>query len=119
MTNRRLAILGAGNIGRALIGGLLRSGTRPEQLSVGEPVAGAREALARDLGITAGADNAAAVRGAAVVVLAVKPQDAAAVLTALAGQWGAQGPLLIFVAARLRGASLQGRCGPGRAGGRP
>ncbi|TLZ34586.1 MAG: hypothetical protein E6K24_14290 [Gammaproteobacteria bacterium] len=37
MTNRRLAILGAGNMGRALIGGLLRSGTRPEHLSVGEP----------------------------------------------------------------------------------
>src|SRR5882762_8844302 len=88
MTNRRLAILGAGNMGRALIGGLLRSGTRPEQLSVGESLAGAREALARELGIMAGADNAAAVRGASVVVLAVKPQDAASVLGALAGQWG-------------------------------
>src|SRR5256885_15945473 len=65
MTNRRLAILGAGNMGRALIGGLLRSGTRPEHLSVGEPVAGAREGLARGLGITAGAGNAAAGRGAA------------------------------------------------------
>ena len=113
MSNRRLAILGAGNIGRALIGGLLRSGTRPEHLSVGEPVAAAREALARDLGITAAADNAAAVKGAAVVVLAVKPQDAAAVLTALAGQWGAQGPLLISVAAGLRVAALQAWCGPG------
>jgi len=113
MTNRRLAILGAGNIGRALIGGLLRSGTRPEHLSVGEPVAAAREALARDLGITAGADNAAAVKGAAVVVLAVKPQDAAAVLTALAGHWGAPGPLLISVAAGLRVAALQAWCGPG------
>jgi len=100
-------------MGRALIGGLLRSGTRPEHLSVGEPVAAAREALARDLGITAGADNAAAVRGAAVVVLAVKPQEAAAVLGALAGQWGAQGPLLISVAAGLRVATLQAWCGPG------
>ena len=35
MTNKRLAILGAGNMGRALIGGLLRSGTRPEHISVG------------------------------------------------------------------------------------
>jgi pyrroline-5-carboxylate reductase len=113
MTNRRLAILGAGNMGRALIGGLLRSGTRAEQLSVGEPVAAAREALARELGITAVADNAAAVRGAAVVVLAVKPQDAAAVLTALAGRWGAQGPVLISVAAGLRVATLQAWCGPG------
>jgi pyrroline-5-carboxylate reductase len=113
MTNKRLAILGAGNMGRALIGGLLRSGTRPEQISVGEPIAAAREALARDLGITATTDNLAAVSGAAVVVLAVKPQDAAAVLTALAGRWGARGPLLISVAAGLRVATLQAWCGPG------
>src|SRR5256885_11864723 len=77
MTNRRLAILGAGNMGRALIGGLLRSGTRPQHLSVGEPVAGAREALARDLGITAGADNAAAARGAPAVGVAGRTHDAA------------------------------------------
>jgi pyrroline-5-carboxylate reductase len=113
MTNKRLAILGAGNMGRALIGGLLRSGTRPEQISVGEPIAAAREVLARELGITASADNLAAVSGAAVVVLAVKPQEAAAVLTALAGRWGAQGPLLISVAAGLRVATLQAWCGPG------
>ena len=36
MTNRRLCILGGGNMGRALIGGLLRAGWRPEQLSIGE-----------------------------------------------------------------------------------
>jgi pyrroline-5-carboxylate reductase len=113
MTNKRLAILGAGNMGRALIGGLLRSGTRPEQISVGEPLAAAREVLARELGITASADNLAAVSGAAVVVLAVKPQEAAAVLTALAGRWGAHGPLLISVAAGLRVATLQAWCGPG------
>jgi pyrroline-5-carboxylate reductase len=113
MTNKRLAILGAGNMGRALIGGLLRSGTRPEQISVGEPLAAAREVLARELGITASADNFAAVSGAAVVVLAVKPQEAAAVLTALAGRWGAHGPLLISVAAGLRVATLQAWCGPG------
>src|SRR4029077_7335379 len=76
-------------------------------------LAAAREALARDLGITAGADNLAAVRGAAVVVLAVKPQDPASVLTALAGQWGAPEPLLISVAGALRVATLQSWCGPG------
>ena len=42
MTNRRLCILGAGNMGRALIGGLLRSGTRAEQLSVAESQPAAR-----------------------------------------------------------------------------
>src|SRR5258708_38980753 len=105
-------------MGRAGSGGLLRSGTRPGHISVGEPIAAAREALARDLGISASADNLAAVSGAAVVVLAVKPQEAAAVLAALAGQWGAQGPLLISVAAGLRVATLQAWCGPGVAVGR-
>src|SRR6267142_2195967 len=84
MTNKRLAILGAGNMGRALIGGLLRSGTRPEHISVGEPIAGAREALARDLGISASADNLAAVSGAAAVVRAI-PNRAALLGAAATG----------------------------------
>ena len=71
-------------MGRALIGGLLRSGTLPLELSVAESQAAARAALARELGISATGDNAAAVAGASIVVLAVKPQDAAAVLQPLA-----------------------------------
>src|SRR5205823_12702611 len=113
MTNRRIAVLGAGNMGRALITGLLRSGTRPEHLSVGEPSAASRERLARELAITAAADNAAAVAGASVVVLAVKPEEARAVLGALAGHWGARPPLLVSVAAGLRVAALEAWCGPG------
>jgi pyrroline-5-carboxylate reductase len=113
MTNRRIAFLGAGNMGRALIGGLLRSGTRPEQLSVGESAAAAREQLARELGVTATADNRAAVAGAAVVVLAVKPQEAAAVLTPLAAELGAAHALLVSVAAGVRTHVLESCCGSG------
>ena len=90
-------------MGRALIGGLLRSGTPPGQLSVAESQVAAREAVARDFGITATADNAAAVAGATIVVLAVKPQDAATVLR----------PLLISVAAGVRIAALESWCGGG------
>jgi pyrroline-5-carboxylate reductase len=100
-------------MGRALITGLLRSGTRPEQLSVGEPNLASRERLAQELAITATADNAAAVSGAAVVVLAVKPQEAEGVLGALAARWVAHPPLLISVAAGLRVATLEAWCGPG------
>ncbi|HEX4648879.1 MAG TPA: pyrroline-5-carboxylate reductase [Steroidobacteraceae bacterium] len=113
MNDTRIAILGAGNMGRALLAGLLRSGTRPEQLSVGEPSPAAREHLARELGVTASADNAAAVEGAAVVVLAVKPQEAQAVLGGLADRWGTQRPLLVSVAAGLRVAQLAAWCGAG------
>src|SRR5499427_4229817 len=113
MTNRRLCILGAGNMGRALIGGLLRSGTPAAQLSVAESQAGAREAVARDFGITATNDNAAALAGAAIVVLAVKPQDAAVVLQPLATTLAAARPLLISVAAGVRIAALESWCGAG------
>jgi pyrroline-5-carboxylate reductase len=113
MTNSRLCILGAGNMGRALIGGLLRSGTPALQLSVAESQAAAREALARDFGITATEDNAAALAGAALVVLAVKPQDAAAVLQPLAATLAAGRPLLISVAAGVRIAALESWCGAG------
>jgi pyrroline-5-carboxylate reductase len=113
MTNRRLCILGAGNMGRALIGGLLRSGTLPAQLSVAESQAVAREAVARDFGITATADNAAALAGASIVVLAVKPQDAAGVLQPLAAALAAARPLLISVAAGVRCAALESWCGAG------
>jgi pyrroline-5-carboxylate reductase len=113
MTNRRIAFLGAGNMGRALIGGLLRSGTRPELLSVGERLPPVREALAHELGITATDDNRAAIAGAAVVVLAVKPQEAAAVLASLGGALGAARALLVSVAAGVRIAALESWCGPG------
>src|SRR5262252_632047 len=113
MTNRRLCILGAGNMGRALIGGLLRSGTPATQLNVADSQAAAREAVARDFGITATNDNAAALAGASLVVLAVKPQDVAAVLQPLAATLAAVRPLLISVAAGVRIAALESWCGAG------
>jgi len=113
MNNTHLAIIGGGNMGRALIGGLLRRGTRPEQISVGESVAEARAALARDLGVTATADNSAAVETAALVVLAVKPQDAASVLAALGPLLQRNHPIVLSIAAGIRTAALEAWCGAG------
>jgi pyrroline-5-carboxylate reductase len=108
----QLAFLGGGNMGRALIGGLLRRGTRPEQISVGESVEAARSSLARDLGITATADNVAAVENAELIVLAVKPQDAATVLASLQPLLSRNKPIVLSVAAGIRTATLEGWCGP-------
>ena len=100
-------------MGRALIGGLLRGGTRPEQLSVGASLPAARAALVRDFGISAAADNHAAILGATVVVLAVKPQQGGELLAALRAQLTAARPLVISVAAGVRLATLESWCGPG------
>jgi pyrroline-5-carboxylate reductase len=111
MTIRRLCVLGAGNMGRALLSGLMRSGTRAEQLSVGESVAAARELLARELGVAASPDNETAIAGAEIVVLAVKPQEAQAVLKPLAPTLAAARPLIISVLAGTRVMDLEAWCG--------
>ena len=108
----QLAFLGGGNMGRALIGGLLRRGTRPEQISVGESFESARLSLVRDLGITATADNFAAVENAELIVLAVKPQDAAAVLASLQPLLARNKPIVLSVAAGIRTSTLESWCGP-------
>ncbi len=108
-----LAFLGGGNMGRALIGGLLQRGTRPEAISVGEAYEPARAALTKDFGITATADNAAAIANATIVVLAVKPQDAAGVLAPLAPALQRARPLLISVCAGLKVAALESWAGGG------
>lgn len=113
MSDTHLAILGGGHMGRALIGGLLRSGTRAERIAVGESSEAARATLARELGVAATADNARAIAGAALVVLAVRPQEAAGLLTGLAPVLRTQRPLLVSVMAGVRVATIESWCGAG------
>jgi pyrroline-5-carboxylate reductase len=76
MTDRKVALLGGGKMGEALMAGLIRSGGR----SVDEiMVTCRRKERARELagkyGVTASLDNAEAARWANVLVLMAKPQD--------------------------------------------
>lgn len=96
-----LAFVGGGNMARALIGGMLQQGLRPDQVRVAEPQQAARAGLASDLGVTVTADNAEAVRGADCVVLAVKPQIMRAVCEGLGGALSADA-LTISIAAGIR-----------------
>jgi pyrroline-5-carboxylate reductase len=111
MQSEKFAILGGGNMGRALIGGLLRRGIRPEQISVGERQESARAALSRDFVIEATADNAAAVTGAGFIVVAVKPQDAGAALPPLAAQFRRNRAVVLSFAAGIRTTALRKWCG--------
>lgn len=113
MSHLELAFLGAGNMGRALIGGLLRHGMRPEQIAVGESHEATRASLSRELGIAATADNAAATAKANLIVLAVKPYQAASVLTPLAPQLQQRRPVVVSVAAGVRIDAIQRWCGAG------
>jgi len=100
LADQTFAVLGAGNIGRALIGGLLRGGeVAPGQVRATRRSAHALDELAAAFpGITTGTDNAEAVQGASVVVLAVKPRQSADVLAGLRGRL-ASDALLVSVLA--------------------
>jgi pyrroline-5-carboxylate reductase len=113
MNSSRIGFLGGGNMARALIGGLIGRGMPATQLRVGEPGTEARERLARDFGIEASPDNHGAIDGCALVVLAVKPQEAGTVLRALAPALQVSRPLLLSVAAGIPIASLRAWAGPG------
>jgi pyrroline-5-carboxylate reductase len=81
-----IAFVGAGFMGEALIKGLLRAeAVAPSQIVASEPRPGQREALASTYGIRVVEDNVAAIQGAALVVLAVKPQILDKVLEQLKG----------------------------------
>ena len=77
-----VAFIGGGNMAEALIGGLLAEGLPATMIRVAEPVAELREILALR-GVGAFATATEAVKGADVVVLAVKPQIIQAVLAEL------------------------------------
>ena len=76
INERRVAVLGAGTIGEALIAGLISGGwRRPDEIVA----TGRREErvneLREKLGVEATQSNADAVADAALIVIAVKPQD--------------------------------------------
>jgi len=84
MTNFTITFIGGGNMGRALIGGLIAGGMRAESIHVADPSADQRRSLAEDLGVTVHDDNVEAARAADVLVVAVKPQVIDDVLASVA-----------------------------------
>jgi pyrroline-5-carboxylate reductase len=81
VSERKIAILGGGRIGEALLSGLLSSGWREAAEVVITDRGAERVAeLHERYGVEATADNPGAVAGAGLVVVAVKPQDIDALL---------------------------------------
>ncbi len=86
LNDLRLALIGAGAMGEAIIGGLLRQAlVPPGQIVATEPRAERRQELATRYQITLSDDNVAAARRADVLILAVKPQVLPHVLPPLRG----------------------------------
>jgi pyrroline-5-carboxylate reductase len=112
-TDIRIALVGGGNMGRGLVGGLLARGFAADHIVVADPDAAGLASLAARFGVRTTSSNEAAVADAAVVVLAVKPQQMAAVVTPLAPLLQRGKPLVLSVAAGIRVADLARWTGPG------
>lgn len=83
MSNTRIAFIGAGNMAASLIGGLRAQGLEAAQIRASDPGAEQRAKIHAEHGIEMFENNAQAIEGADVVVLAVKPQAMKAVCEAL------------------------------------
>ncbi len=99
LTDTRLAFIGAGVMGEAMIRGLLAHRlVAPGQVVASHPREARREELGVQFGITVLPDNRAAASGSDIVVLSVKPQVLPSVLPELRGAVSPQTFLLSIVA---------------------
>ena len=87
LRDARLCFIGSGAMGEAIIGGLLnKKAVEASQIVASDPVDKRRQEMVVRYGITSLAENVAAVEGASIVILAVKPQVLPAVLRELRGR---------------------------------
>lgn len=108
-----IAFIGGGNMARSLIGGLVARGCDASTVRVAEPVAALRDALAGDFGVATFERAADAADGAAMWLLAVKPQVMRAVCAELAQSTHAQAPLVVSIAAGITSTQLDRWLGGG------
>jgi pyrroline-5-carboxylate reductase len=102
MKDQAIAFIGAGNMARSLIGGLIATGSDAGKFWVSAPSSRSLSALRSRFAVHITNDNNVAACAADVLVLAVKPQVLAQVTTGLATTVQRTKPLVISLAAGVR-----------------
>jgi pyrroline-5-carboxylate reductase len=98
--SRRIAILGTGQIGEALVKGLVASGWRaPEEIAASVRRPERAVELRALYGVAATLSNPEAISGAALVVISVKPQDIEVLLGEIGGLLTTEQTVLSIAAA--------------------
>jgi len=105
VTQPRIAFIGAGNMAKSIIGGLLAEGVAANTIIASGPRLETLTPLQQQWGISVTTDNGEAAAQADIVILAVKPQMLKSVAEALSPSL-AHNPLLISLAAGITTASL-------------
>lgn len=100
MINNKVGLIGGGNMGRAIAGGLLRGGMHATDLMIAEPSAEQCSLLRREFyGIMVSDDNHKVAADAEVLLFAVKPQILKPVCQDLAAIVQKTQPLIMSIAA--------------------
>ncbi len=115
MRESNISFIGAGNMGRSLIGGLVSAGCKPKRLYVADVSEEQRGAVRQRFGVQLCTDNPEAAVHADVLVLAVKPQALREVAKSVAETVAARRPLVLSVVAGIRESDLQRWLGGGAA----
>ena len=116
MSNYKVGFIGGGNMARALAGGLISSGYRPENLMLAEPSAERRGILSAELAdVLVDQDNSFVADRVDCLVLAVKPQLMREVCLELADTVQPRRPLIISVAAGTHSRDIDSWLGGGLA----
>ena len=103
---RRLAVIGGGRMGEAIVAGLVGSGSlEPSRIVVAEPSQDRRSLLAAAHGVSVVARADEAVAGADTVIIAVKPQVIESVVTSFAS--GVRDAVVVSIAAGVTCARLE------------
>lgn len=106
MTHPTIAVIGAGNMGSAIIGGLLQANHPKHNIWTADSDAEKLAQIQKQHGVHITTKNSEAACHAQVIILAVKPQIIADVLHELAPIVQQQQPLLISIAAGIRVESI-------------
>ena len=100
MINTKVGLIGGGNMGRAIAGGLLRGGMHATNLMIAEPLPEQCDRLRKELyGIMVTEDNNAVAAAAETLLFSVKPQILKPVCEALASTVQQSRPLIMSIAA--------------------
>ncbi|MDH3309130.1 MAG: pyrroline-5-carboxylate reductase [Gammaproteobacteria bacterium] len=110
-----IGFIGAGNMARSLVSGLLKNGWGKNQIILSDPDSSQRKSIESVLGVKTSANNQDVVTHANILVLAVKPQVLAEVAMELATAVQKKKPLVISIAAGVRLADLDRWLGGGLA----
>jgi pyrroline-5-carboxylate reductase len=107
MKKSTIAIIGGGNMGASLLGGLIADGYPIDHLWVSDPMQEKLTQLKQQFHVNTTTNNAEAVQAATTIIFAVKPQHLATTATDLASVVQTHKPLVISIAAGIRETSLQ------------